>query len=407
MKFAIIADTHIGRGIPLAIAEFRREAFSRAFSDAIDKIIKEGVDYVFHCGDLFERRTLRPHLVMYTHNELYRLVLETKKLHGKTPKILMIRGNHDGRPGSDTLNYIKHPLADYLHVFDEKNITYKDERIHVVGLNYYDEIEKAYEQIAKPAMDGSGVKVLMLHGFIQAYNQVPPYSSSISLDQLAKSNPDYVFTGHYHRRCKPQRLPNNGWVLTPGSTEMYDFAEIPGKGFYIVEHGKDSVFTWVELEPMHIMKQAVISSKRRRPPEWYVEKVKGEVEVFLDRLKASAKPGYIRIRLDGSLSEGFPSDITIDIPDDPLLLWVDVDTMKMELPALTVRPKRDRVDVKDHFSGFGEFAKDIREMHLMVGDALEEDASSSTGLLKPTQRVPYINEWVKRFENRKFREAEE
>ena len=144
MKFAVIADTHIGRGIPLAIAEYRREAFSNAFSGAVDKIIEVGVDYVFHCGDLFERRTLRPHLVQYTHDELYRLVRETKRIHGITPKILIVRGNHDGRQGSDTLNYIKHPLADYLHIFDEENITYSDERIHVVGLNYYDETEKAY-----------------------------------------------------------------------------------------------------------------------------------------------------------------------------------------------------------------------------------------------------------------------
>jgi len=407
MKFAVIADTHIGRGIPLAIAEYRREAFSNAFSGAVDKIIEVGVDYVFHCGDLFERRTLRPHLVQYTHDELYRLVRETKRIHGMTPKILIVRGNHDGRQGSDTLNYIKHPLADYLHIFDEENITYSDERIHVVGLNYYDETEKAYMQVAKPSMKGNGVRILMLHGFIQAYNLVPPYSSSITLDQLAESNPDYVFTGHYHRRCNPQKLPNGGWVVTPGSTEMYDFAETPGKGFYIVEHNDKPEFTWVELEPMHIMKQSVITSERRRPPEWYAEKVKSEVDGFLKKLRESGKPGYIRIKLEGDLSEGFPSDIILDIPEDPLLLWVDVDTMKMELPALTIRPQKDHIDVKDYFSGFGEFAEDIREMHVMVGDALEEDASSSTGLLKPTQRVPYINEWVKRFENRIFREAEE
>ena len=188
---------------------------------------------------------------------------------------------------------------------------------------------------------------------------------------------------------------------------MYDFAETPGKGFYIIEHRDKPEFTWVELEPMHIMKQSVVTSDRRRSPEWYSMQVKSEVESFLKTLRASEKSGYLRIRLEGDLSEGFPNDIALDIPEDPLLLWVDVDTMKMELPALTIRPQRDHIDVKDYFSVFGDFAEDIREMHVMVGDALEEDASSSTGLLKSTQRVPYINEWVKRFESHQFKEPSE
>ncbi|MFQ6052623.1 MAG: metallophosphoesterase, partial [Candidatus Bathyarchaeia archaeon] len=78
MRFAVLADAHIGRSIPLAIAEHRRRAFSRAFSRAVDAIVEAGVDYVFFCGDLFERRTLRPHLVQFAHDELYRLARETE-----------------------------------------------------------------------------------------------------------------------------------------------------------------------------------------------------------------------------------------------------------------------------------------------------------------------------------------
>jgi DNA repair exonuclease SbcCD nuclease subunit len=77
MRFAVLADAHIGRSIPIAIAEHRREAFSAAFTQAVDTIIEIGVDYTFICGDLFERRTLRPHLVQFAHDELYRLARET------------------------------------------------------------------------------------------------------------------------------------------------------------------------------------------------------------------------------------------------------------------------------------------------------------------------------------------
>ena len=47
---------------------------------------------------------------------------------------------------------------------------------------------------------------------------------------------DYALTGHYHQRCREKRLPDGGWVLTPGSLEIYDFGERPEKGLYILDH---------------------------------------------------------------------------------------------------------------------------------------------------------------------------
>jgi len=413
MRFAVLADAHIGRSIPLAIAEHRRRAFSTAFKKAVDAIVEAGVDYVFLCGDLFERRTLRPHLVQFAHDELYRLARETEERHGRRVKILVIRGNHDGRPQSDTLDYIKHPLADYLHVFDDDEFTYRDESLHVVGLNYYDQVDAAFERLVRPAFEGAqGVRVLMVHGFVQGYNQVPPYSSSLTLDQLASVDPAFVLTGHYHRRCPPRRLPNGGWIVTPGSLEMYDFAESPDKGFYICEAGGgEPEFTWVPIEPMHVMKQVRVESERRREPSWYGEAVLREAEAFRRELGEAGKPGYLRIRAEGKLSSGYPGDIDFSpvgrlVESDPLLLWVDVDTLRLEMPLLASVPERERVDIREFFAGFGEFAEDIGEMHSRIRETLEGEASLQTGLLTPSQRADLVKEWVERLEARSFREAE-
>ncbi len=43
-------------------------------------------------------------------------------------------------------------------------------------------------------------------------------------------------------------------------------------------------------------------------------------------------------------------------------------------------------------------------MHTRVREALEEQASATTGLLTATQRAPLVEECVERFEARKFRE---
>jgi len=410
MRFVVLADAHIGRSIPLAIAEHRRRAFSGAFTKAVDEIVEAGVDYVFFCGDLFERRTLRPDMVQFAHDELYRLARETEERHGKRVKILLVRGNHDGRPQSDTLDYIKHPLARYLHAFGDEGIAYSDGVLHVVGLNYYDQVDRAFERLARPAFEGSkGLRVLMLHGFVSGYNQVPPYDSSLTLDQLASVDPAFVFAGHFHRRCPPRRLPNGGWVLTPGSLEMYDFAENPEKGFYIVEAGAEGPpeFRWVPIEPMHVMRQAEVKTEDRESPDWYGDRIKEAVEGFRAELEKRGKPGYLMVRVSGRLREGFPGDVDLRWVDelvgsDPLLLWVDVDTLGLEAPLTSGPPEREMVDVAEFFSVFGGFAEEIREMHGRVRDTLEEEASLQTGLLTPSQRAALVEEWVRRFEARRF-----
>jgi DNA repair exonuclease SbcCD nuclease subunit len=408
MRFAVLADLHIGRSIPLSIAEYRREAFERALTKAVDAIAAAGVDYVFICGDLFERRTLRPHMVEFTQRELWRLAKETEQRHGHGLRILVIRGNHDGRSQSDALDYIRHPLAGYLHVFGDDGIVYDDDRVHVVGLNYYDQIDAAYERLAKPAMrQGKGVRVLMLHGFVAGYNDVPPGDSSVSLDQLATSGADYVFTGHYHKRCEPRRLNGGGWVATPGSTEIYDFAEEPEKGFYIVDT-EGPKWTWVPIEPLHVMRQAKVSSQRGMAPKWYEEKAVETLRSFVDELHNRHKQGYIRIKLEGTLSEGWPTDVSEDrireAGADPLLLWVDVDTLELNLPPSVARPMAENTDVSEYFRDFGGFAEEIREVHGRVREALEEEASTKTGLLTATQREQFIVDWVRRFEAKRFRE---
>ncbi|MFQ6052999.1 MAG: exonuclease SbcCD subunit D, partial [Candidatus Bathyarchaeia archaeon] len=353
------------------------------------------------------------HLVQFAHDELYRLARETERRHGKQVKVFIVRGNHDGRPNSNTLDYIKHPLADYLVAFDEGNVAYRDGSLLVVGLGYYDDIDKAFETLARPAFEGrEGIRVFMFHGFVAGYHDVPYNSRSVTLDQLDSVDPRYVFAGHYHGRCKPRQLPGGGWLITPGSLEMYDFAERPEKGFYLVEGAEaDPVFRWVPIEPMHVMRQTAVRSERRRPPEWYRSRINEAVEEFAGELKRTGKEGYLRVVVEGGLSHGFPSDIVLDeveglVRDERLLLWVDVDTMGMDLPPLAVRPEGGLVDVEEFFSEFGEFAGEIREMHGRVRDALEEEASVQTGLLTPSQRVPHVAEWLRLFEGRRFREEQ-
>ena len=416
MRFAVLADAHIGRTIPLSIAQHRVKAFSNALSKAVNALIEAGVDYVFFCGDLFERRTLRPHLVGFVHDELYRLAQETMTQHGKEARILIVRGNHDGRPTSNTLDYIKHPLARYLVVFDEERRIYRDGRVTVVGVGYYDQAERMFEEIVKPAFEEvgeGGMKILMLHTFIKGYNDVPPNTQALTIDGLSEVPADFIFAGHHHRRCKPKRIRSGAWLLTPGSLELYDFGEEPPKGFWLVEveEGSEPLFRWVEVEPMHHMKRVEIKERGRRPPPWYQERILEAVRGFREELGRRGKEGYLRLVVSGGLSEGFPSDIDLSEVEemrreDLRLLYVDVDTMELELPRLSLPYERERIDIAEFFKDFGDFAPEISEMHAKVREVLEESASVQTGLLPPSQRRLLIEEWLKRFRERTFGEVE-
>ncbi|MDP7206969.1 MAG: hypothetical protein QGH14_00060, partial [Candidatus Bathyarchaeota archaeon] len=273
-------------------------------------------------------------------------------------------------------------------------------------------IDRAYEAYAKPALEeAQGLKVLMIHSFIAGYNLIPPYSSSLSLDVLAETDSDYVFSGHYHLKCPPKRLPSNGWVLTPGSLEMYDFGEHPEKGFYIIDHGEAPKFTWIPLEPLHFMKRARIDSERRQTPAWFSRRILEEVNLFRLDLERTGKEGYLRIRVRGPLRDGLPGDIDLEpvnrlIHDDPSLLWVDVDTIGVEMPLVARAVEQEQIDVATFFAPLGEFAGEITKMHTRVREALEEQASATTGLLTASQRVSLVEEWVGHFEARKFREED-
>ena len=411
MRFAVLADTHVGRAIPLSISEYRRKAFCEAFRRAVDAIVAEGVNYVFLCGDLFERKTLRPSIVHFVVEELHRLASEHEERHGRSPKVVMVRGNHDGSPKSNTLEYVEHPLADYIVVIGDEGrpVVYEDERVYVVGLGYYDRVERMYEKLVKPALgvEDGRVKVMLLHTFLSGYHEVPPGAPSMAVDAVEASGMDFVFVGHHHERHNPLRVGDT-YVLTPGSTEMYDFGEGPDKGFYIVElDGGGPRFRWVRLDPIHVMSRVVVSPSTPMSPGWFSEAIVREVRRFSERLKEVGKPGYLKVVVEGQLSEGLPADVNLlgverEVEGNPLLLHVDVDFAGLELPPLYVAAPTRVVRLEEFLSEFGDFAPEVSGMYRRVVDELEEHASLRTGLLPKSVRMRLVDEWLRLFRERRF-----
>ena len=92
MKFAHIADCHIGSWKDLRL----RNANTKAFERAIDKCIESQVDFVLISGDLFN--TSMPAI-----DELKVVVQKLKELKDKDIQVYIIAGSHDFSPSGKTM----------------------------------------------------------------------------------------------------------------------------------------------------------------------------------------------------------------------------------------------------------------------------------------------------------------
>ncbi|MEM0106356.1 MAG: DNA repair exonuclease, partial [Zestosphaera sp.] len=98
MHLLHVADTHLGSSRPSGLRE-RELDFYDVFDEVIEIAIKEGVDAVLHCGDLFDEPRPSPQAYSYA-------VKSLKKLRDSGIDFLVIAGQHD-QPKISALSPIK------------------------------------------------------------------------------------------------------------------------------------------------------------------------------------------------------------------------------------------------------------------------------------------------------------
>lgn len=180
-KVGVFSDTHVGRNIPRIVGDARRRAFRHAFRQAIDAFIEAGVDYVLHGGDVLEKRSMTPEDAVFVKEELYRLVKESEK-RGKHVQILAVRGNHDGSPTSNALDFVTHPLADYFKILGEKTFkgeveAYWDGRLRISAMGYHPYARGKLEEVSETlsqSLKGDGFKIFFLHNYVDVVHDIPP-----------------------------------------------------------------------------------------------------------------------------------------------------------------------------------------------------------------------------------------
>ncbi|MEM2613436.1 MAG: metallophosphoesterase [candidate division WOR-3 bacterium] len=414
VKIGVFADTHIGRSIPNVISEYRRQAFRYAFSQAIDVFIKEDVEFVLHAGDLFERRSMTPSDSLFVKKEFQRLVDSL----GGNVKIILVRGNHDGTVENSALNYVEHPLAKYLKVLGEKTLQgepdlHEEGDLALIGFGYtpYASARLAeVKDIIKEKFDKAKAshRVFLAHMFIEGQEVPPniPEYQVASFELIKDLGATLIITGHYHKYL-PLKEKEGLFLLTPGATEAIDLSDEGPFGVCILNLDNRVDCTFIPLKPLHKIKNEVVDSKgAAEKPEWFIEKAMSAVNKFSEELKSERGEGILRIVLRGMV-DGNKLDLETDIEgqmrelrkDKPQLLYVEIANELSELRAgaISVPEHMGRDEfLQEVFSILGEKGM-IQALSLAeeVRMTLEEKASAQTGLLKESDRKPFVEKWLK------------
>jgi DNA repair exonuclease SbcCD nuclease subunit len=413
VKVGVFADTHVGRSIPNAVAEHRRRAFRHAFSRAIDIFVEEGVEAVIHAGDLFERRSMSPSDSLFVKEELQRLV---NSLGGA--RIIVVRGNHDGTIENSALNYVEHPLAKYLAILGEGTLLGKPEAclegdVAVVGFGYtpyvsakLNEVKEAVRRKFEDLKAES--KVLLAHMFVEGQDVPPgvPEHQVARLSLIKDLGADLVVAGHCHKH-QPLAEKSRLLLLTPGATESVDLSDDSQHGVCVLNLGRPIKCRFIPLKPLYAVKSAIIDGgEAARRPEWFIEEAASAAIQFSERLKAEGGQGMLRIALRGRL-DGDRFDLEAEVErrvkavqaENPLLLHVEVDN---DLRG----PAPSRLSVPEHMTReefleevFRALSEERMAQALSLAEevrmALEEKASPQTGLLRESDRKPFIERWLK------------
>lgn len=210
IKFLHCADIHFDApftslGADSGKSSDRRHDLKQTLTSIVDIAIKEQVDLLLICGDLYEHNYVKKSTIRFINDQFKRI---------PDVGIIIIPGNHD--PYIANSYYKNFIWTDNVHILTEEEPFFKLEKlnVYIYGHGLYD----------MWSVDKDSVNFLMIHGTLDmnignnAYN---PVTSA----QLTDIDMDYIAFGHFHNRFEAQGANHN--IFNPGSPEPLGFDE-PG-----------------------------------------------------------------------------------------------------------------------------------------------------------------------------------
>ena len=312
MKYAHLADLHLGSWRDSKMSDLSTQAFLQAIDECIDK----RVDFILFAGDIFN--TSLPAL-----DTLKIVTKKLKELQDKGLPLYVIAGSHDFSPSGKTMvdvlenagllrNVCKgsvHPETKKLQLqfcIDDKTGT------KITGiLGRKGQLDKSYyENLELGSLENEpGYKIFMFHTTL---SELKPkhleHVESHPASFLPKSF-NYYAGGHIHHKNRVD-LEGYGPMTYPGALFPNNFAEIEKYshgGYYLinVDDTKNQKIEWLPLNVKEHLK--IIMDCSGKTPE----AITNDLSIFTD-----VKDKIVTIRLFGKLDKGKVSDINFKLVFD-------------------------------------------------------------------------------------------
>lgn len=301
MKFAHMADCHIGSWRDPKLHSVSTNAFIRA----VERCIEKNVDFVLIAGDLFN--TSFPSI-----DSLKIATKKLKQLLDRNIPVYIVPGSHDFSPSGKTMldvlenaglliNVVKGDIVNkklrLRFTVDKKTgakITGMLGRRGTLEKSYYEDLDK--ENLEKE----KGFKIFIFHTAITEFKPRDLDAIISSPLSLLPKGFDYYAGGHMH--IVMQRKENGyGLIAYPGPLFPNNFKELEdlGRGgFYIYENGN------LKFEPIQVLNTFHININcNHKTPEKIRE------EIFEQIKDKEFNDTIVTIRLEGVLETGKSSDI--------------------------------------------------------------------------------------------------
>ena len=318
MKFAHLADTHLGRQKD----EKLRSIEKKVFQNTIDEILKNQVDFVLIAGDFFD--------INIPDMETQKFAFEQfKKIKDHNIPIYVIYGSHDFSPNSTAAI----DLLDSGGFFTKITIAESEEG--KINLSFFVDPKTGakitglpglkssrdityYEQLDRNSLESEdGFKIFMFHGGInEMIKENLPGADFMPLSYLPK-NFDYYAGGHMHK-FSDESYPDYTHVVYPGTLfsghpiDFIDNAKGQQRGFVLVEFEKEIQ----NVEFIHIPNIEYVLIE--------INAQNKKIETVDTELKAKIKDSNVKeklviIHVEGELSEGKTTEVNFSQIKDELI----------------------------------------------------------------------------------------
>ncbi|MEW6063063.1 MAG: metallophosphoesterase [Nanoarchaeota archaeon] len=300
MKFAHLADCHIGGWREPKLTRIGIEAFRKA----IDTCIKENTAFILISGDLFNTSLPAIELIKETAAIL-------KKAKSKGISCYVIPGSHDFSPSGKTILDVleKSGLIENVVKLNKNKLSFTIDKTNTKITGLYGKrggLESVdYKTLDKTNLEKEqGFKIFLFHTLFNELNPDKFVISNLDTIESLPKNFNYYAGGHPHFIYSKEY--GNGIVAYPGPLFPNNFSELEELkhgGFYLVDvKGAKLSLNYTPVKIKETI-SLVINAENKTPEE--VEK-----QILSSLGKKEIKDKIITLRIEGILSAGKPSDIS-------------------------------------------------------------------------------------------------